>query len=238
MPASLGLKGSTAASLTAFKKRNDDARRKLQVLSEQAQTVDFAAYRSILKNQGVVDEIENHFKSFKPATYDVSRQLKAIEAFEAQAVKNARETKDVVDRELSDLEGTLENIRGARPFDEITVVSVQFQSYSKRGELGRWRRDELANISKTRTRSSRHGRMLMIKLRNWWARDAGLYLGIRSVMQESLLLGATMLTLLAGEIRRPHSSLKILYLSFTPFPATCISIFASQRMKIKTSNFT
>ena len=111
--------------MAAFKKRNDDARRKLQVLSEQAQTVDFAAYRSILKNQAIVDEIENHFKSFKPVMYDVSRQLKAIEAFEAQAVKNARETKGVVDRELSDLQVTLENIQGARPFEDITVVCVQ-----------------------------------------------------------------------------------------------------------------
>ena len=58
-------------------------------------------------------------------TYDVSRQLKAIEAFEAQAVKNARETKGVVDRELSDLQVTLENIQGARPFEDITVVCVQ-----------------------------------------------------------------------------------------------------------------
>ena len=70
----------------------------------------------------MVDEIEQHFKSFKPATYDVNRQLKAIDAFEAQAVKSAEETKGKVDEEMKDLERTLTNIESARPFEELTVV--------------------------------------------------------------------------------------------------------------------
>ncbi|KAI9697424.1 MAG: ATP synthase d subunit [Candelina mexicana] len=121
---SLGLKGQTAASLQAFKKRNDDARRKLQMLSEQAQEVNFQHYRSILKNQSVVDEIETHFKDFKPATYDVGRQIKAIEAFEGQAIRNAEITKGKVDEELRDLEKTLRNIETARPFEDLTVDEV------------------------------------------------------------------------------------------------------------------
>ncbi|KAL3711067.1 ATP synthase d subunit [Talaromyces marneffei ATCC 18224] len=121
---SLGLRGQTAASLQAFKKRNDDARRKVTVLSEQPQTVDFAYYRKTLKNQAVIDEIENHFKTFKPATYDLGRQLKAIDAFEAQALKSAEETKGRVEAELVNLQKTLENIETARPFDELTVDEV------------------------------------------------------------------------------------------------------------------
>lgn len=88
------------------------------------QTVDFQHYRSTLKNTAIVDEIEQHFKQFKPATYDVGRQLKAIEAFEAQAVKSAEETKGKVDRELRDLEKTLQNIETARPFEDLTVVRL------------------------------------------------------------------------------------------------------------------
>jgi hypothetical protein len=118
----LGLKGSTVTALQAFKKRNDDARRKVQVLSEQPTSIDFQHYRSTLKNQQIVDEIERQFKAFKPQTYDVGRQLKAIEAFEAQAVKSAEETKEVVDRELKDLDKTLRNIEEARPFEDLTVV--------------------------------------------------------------------------------------------------------------------
>jgi hypothetical protein len=110
--------------LQAFKKRNDDARRKLQILQEQATTVDFAQYRSVLKNQAVVDEIEKRFASFKPATYDVSRQLKAIDAFEVEAVRNAEATKQKVDLELQDLEKTLRNIETARPFEDLTVDEV------------------------------------------------------------------------------------------------------------------
>lgn len=96
----------------------------MQLLSEQPSKVDFAHYRSILKNQAIIDEIEKHFSTFKPATYDVGRQIKAIEAFEAQAVKNAEETKGRVDMELKDLEKTLKNIEEARPFDELTVVCI------------------------------------------------------------------------------------------------------------------
>ncbi|KAJ4988784.1 ATP synthase subunit d, mitochondrial [Stagonosporopsis vannaccii] len=120
----LGLRGNTAAALQSFKKRNDDARRKVALLSEQAQTVDFAQYRSILKNQAIVDDIEKQFNAFKPQTYDVNRQIKAIEAFEAQAVKSAEETKAVVDKELSDLQKTLKNIEEARPFSDLTVDEV------------------------------------------------------------------------------------------------------------------
>ena len=125
---SLGLKGQTASALAAFKKRHDDSRRKVQLLSDAPQSIDFSAYRAQLKNQAIVDEIEGHFKSFKPATYDVNRQIKAIEAFEAQAVKNAQETKGMVDRELGDLEKTLQNIESARPFEDLTVVC---RSYGK-----------------------------------------------------------------------------------------------------------
>lgn len=122
MTNSLGLRGQTVSSLQAFKKRNEDARRKVQQLSEQPTAVDFAAYRSTLKNTAVIDEIEKRFKAFKPASYDVSRQLKAIDAFEVEAVKNAEATKQAVDLELKDLAATLKNIESARPFEDLTVV--------------------------------------------------------------------------------------------------------------------
>ncbi|CUS10632.1 unnamed protein product [Tuber aestivum] len=121
---SLGLKGQTVASLQAFKKRNEDVRRKVAILSETPQEVDFNHYRAILKNQAVVDEIEKAYTSFKPATYDLNKQLKTIEAFEAEAVKNAEATKGRVDVELQELEKTLKNIEEARPFEDLTVDDI------------------------------------------------------------------------------------------------------------------
>lgn len=120
----LGLRGSTASSLAAFKKRNDDARRKVQTLSEAPQTIDFGHYRSLLKNQSVIDEIEGHFKSFKPVTYDVNKQLSAIEQFEKVAMRNAEETKEKVEVELRSLEKALGDIEGARPWEETTVDEI------------------------------------------------------------------------------------------------------------------
>lgn len=71
----------------------------------------------------MVDELENHVKNFKPATYDVSKQIKGIEAYEAAAVKSAEETKGMVEKELRSLEKTLANIEEARPFNELSLVS-------------------------------------------------------------------------------------------------------------------
>ncbi|KAF7505759.1 ATP synthase d subunit [Endocarpon pusillum] len=140
----LGLRGSTASSLAAFKKRNDDARRKVQALSEAPQTVDFAHYRSVLKNQSVIDEIEGHFRSFRPVTYDVNKQLAAIEQFEKVAMRNAEETKEKVEVELRSLEKALGDIEGARPWEETTVDEVaaaapQIDEYVARlVKKGRW----------------------------------------------------------------------------------------------------
>ncbi|GAM82874.1 hypothetical protein ANO11243_008600 [Dothideomycetidae sp. 11243] len=120
----LGLKGSTLSALVAFKKRNDDARRKVAQLSEQSTTVDFAHYRGILKNTAVIDEMEKQLNAFQPKKYDVNRQIKAIDAFQAQAVKSAEETKTLVDQQLKDLDKTLANIEGARNFEELTVDDV------------------------------------------------------------------------------------------------------------------
>ena len=140
----LGLRGSTATALANFKKRNDDARRRVQILSDQPTTVDFGHYRSVLKNTAVIDEIEQYFKTFQVKSYDVNKQLKAIESFEKVAIKNAEETKSKVEVELRSLEKALNDIEGARPWeettvDEITAAAPEIDEYTARlVQKGRW----------------------------------------------------------------------------------------------------
>lgn len=86
---SLGLGKNSTATLQAFRKRSEDARRHLQTLKHERTDVDLAHYKSVLKNQDVVNQAEKILKDFKPVTYDVSAQLKAIDAFEAKAVSAA-----------------------------------------------------------------------------------------------------------------------------------------------------
>ncbi len=76
----------TVAALQAFRKRHGDAQRLQATYASQPTTVDFAHYRSVLKNKAVVDEAEKILREFKPVTYDVNTQIKAIETFEAKAV--------------------------------------------------------------------------------------------------------------------------------------------------------
>ncbi|KAI9656627.1 MAG: ATP synthase d subunit [Alyxoria varia] len=124
LTSSLGLKGNTATALTAFKKRNDDARRRLQTLQERPTTVDFKSYRDVLKNTAVIDEVERSMRDYKVKTVDVSRQLKSIEGFEAQAVASAQETASLVSSEMKALEQTMKNIEEARPFEECTTEEI------------------------------------------------------------------------------------------------------------------
>lgn len=121
---SLGLKGKTAAGLQAFKKRNDEARRAVFELLQQKTDVDFAYYKSVLKNQEIVDKIQADVASFKPVTYDILKQLNTIEAFKQKALENATATEEVVAKELKELAETLDNIESARPFDELTLDDV------------------------------------------------------------------------------------------------------------------
>lgn len=110
--------------MQAFKKRNDEARRAVFELSSQNTTVDFSHYKSVLKNQDIVNKIEADVNSFKPVTYDISKQLNTIEAFKQKAIENATATEDVVTKELKELNETLNNIESARSFSELTVDDV------------------------------------------------------------------------------------------------------------------
>ncbi|KAJ3527273.1 hypothetical protein NMY22_g9849 [Coprinellus aureogranulatus] len=121
---SLGLGKETIAAVQAFRKRHADAQRVHNHFAGQPTTVDFAHYRSVLKNKAIVDEAEKLLKDFKPTTYDVSATLKAIETFEAKAVAKAKETEEKIDIELQELQATLSNIEDARPFDQLTTEDV------------------------------------------------------------------------------------------------------------------
>lgn len=121
---SLGLTGSTASALTAFKKRNDEAKKEHLELTSAPQKVDFDHYRKVLKNQKVIDEIEKAVSSFKPVAYDVSKTLKSIDLFEEKAVENAKLTEKSVLEEIKQLQDTLKDIESARPFDQLTVEDV------------------------------------------------------------------------------------------------------------------
>jgi len=83
-------------------------------------------------------------KSHTAKTVDVSKQIKAIESFEQVAIKNAEETKEKVGVELKSLEKALNDIEGARAWDDTTVDEVvqaapEIDEYTSRlVSKGRW----------------------------------------------------------------------------------------------------
>jgi hypothetical protein len=80
----------TLTSISAFRKRASDAATANALLKETKRVngIDFSHYRSVLKNQAIVDELEQAVTKFKPVTTDASKEIKAIEAFEVKAVSN------------------------------------------------------------------------------------------------------------------------------------------------------
>ena len=102
-----GLSKQALSGISAFRKRNEDARKTLQSLKSQKTEVhqpqkgaimrttytdpadwqvDFSHYKSLLKNGDVVAQLEKAYTSYKPVDYDLSAQLKTIDAFEEKAV--------------------------------------------------------------------------------------------------------------------------------------------------------
>jgi len=140
----LKLNSNTVASIQAFRKRNEEARRVLDDFKEQKTDIDFAHYRSVLKNTAIVDQAEKAFKDFKPVTYDVKAQLSAIDKFEAKAVERAQQTASKVDAELHDLQAALTNIEQARPVEDLTIDDVLVarpdinETLDKRFAEGKW----------------------------------------------------------------------------------------------------
>lgn len=119
---SLGLTGTTASELTAFKKRYEEAQKLKHSLKEQK--IDFNHYKNLLKNSKIVDEIEKKVNNFTPTTYDISKTLKSIDIFESKAIENAKLTEKSVISEIKQLESTLNDIKNSRPFSELTVDDV------------------------------------------------------------------------------------------------------------------
>merc|ERR1711939_485597 len=109
---SLGLQKDTLQALQAFRKRHGDAKVAHQQVKDLKADVDFAHYKNVLKNQEVVSQLEQTWKGFKPADYDVNAQLKATKAAQK------------VEQELGNLDATLKDIESARPFDQLTTGDV------------------------------------------------------------------------------------------------------------------
>ncbi|CAO3683504.1 unnamed protein product [Umbelopsis ramanniana] len=119
----VSLPKETVASLQAFRKRNDEARRILTELKQQRTDVDFDHYRKALKNQSIIDDAQKALTGFKAATYNVDAQIKAIDQFEAKAVAKAENTVQQIDAELKDLNATLANI-GNLAIENLTVDDI------------------------------------------------------------------------------------------------------------------
>ncbi|KAL7409709.1 ATP synthase d subunit [Mrakia frigida] len=124
--ATYGLGKESLSALATFRKRATDAAVQNSLLSEANSQgkVDFAHYRSILKNQAVIDEIEKSISTFKPVAQDITADLKALAAFEAKAVVLSEATCVKIEESVVDLKQDLQNIVECRPIEDLTVNEV------------------------------------------------------------------------------------------------------------------
>ncbi|KAJ3195622.1 ATP synthase d subunit [Irineochytrium annulatum] len=135
------LKPETVASVNAFRRRHADLMKTVGELKEQNSAIDFDGYERVLKNKKIVQDARKAFQSFRPATYDLTEQLRMIEQQELKAVRNyyscslslmvckvaaAERTQKKVNTELTELNQLLTNIETARPVDQLTVRPTFF----------------------------------------------------------------------------------------------------------------
>ncbi|KAI8826559.1 uncharacterized protein EV422DRAFT_490627 [Fimicolochytrium jonesii] len=118
------LKPDTLAAVNAFRRRHIELTKTVADLKDHATVIDFNHYRSVLKNSKVVDDAERAFTSFKPATYDLREQIRALDAQQQKAVAAAQKTQQKVKGEVDELKVLLTNIETARPVDQLTVDDV------------------------------------------------------------------------------------------------------------------
>lgn len=114
----------TVSEINAFRARHAAAATKNATLKSSTPTLDFARYKSVLKNQSALSEAEKVLSSFKPVTYDLGKITGVVDAFEARAVDSAKKTVEKIQSEQEGLEATLSNIKDARPFEDLTVKEV------------------------------------------------------------------------------------------------------------------
>ncbi|KAL2912006.1 ATP synthase d subunit [Polyrhizophydium stewartii] len=118
------LKPDTVAAVNAFRRRHADAAKAVRELKDHQVSIDIERYRAVLKNQKVVEEAERALKSFRPATVDLTDQLRVIETHEAKAVAAAQATVSKISTELVELQDMIKNIDTARPLEQLTVDDV------------------------------------------------------------------------------------------------------------------
>ncbi|KAJ3183456.1 ATP synthase d subunit [Geranomyces variabilis] len=139
------LKPETVAAVNAFRRRHTELTKTVADLREQSATIDFAHYQKVLKNKAVVNDAEKAFKAFKPATYDLSEQIRAIEGQQQKAVAAAQKTAKKVNVEVDELKVLLKNIETARPVDQLTVEDVAKaypeldKTVEKMAKRGQWK---------------------------------------------------------------------------------------------------
>ena len=89
-----------------------------------------------------------------------------------QAVKSAEETKERVDGELRELETTLKNIETARPFEDLTVVSIELATTGLLVAM-------LILVCDFRTKLRRHAQISTLEQNSLYRRGVGTSLGTR-----------------------------------------------------------
>ncbi len=136
----LGLGKNTLAQISAFRKRADDAKRQLAQLKQQTTDVDFAHYNKVLRNKDVVSQAQKILSEFKPVTYDVQAQLKAIDAFESKAVSILFPFRYSFDaRHSSSSEHhrqVIVSLRIAPSHPRSAAICITFDPFSSPGDLG------------------------------------------------------------------------------------------------------
>lgn len=83
------LRPETVAAIAAFRGRNVELLKQIETLQAQDVTLDFAGFRNRIADSKVVDDAEKVLSSFKPKTFDTSKQIAELNKGEQLAVSTS-----------------------------------------------------------------------------------------------------------------------------------------------------
>lgn len=100
-----------------------------RILGQPLPKIDFNAYKKILVNQSILNQVSEAVSGFKPEKPEIDSVLTSLDEQKVEALKAASKTVEAVEQSVSEFKTNLESIQSLPHYDNLTVRFFMFNSY-------------------------------------------------------------------------------------------------------------
>ncbi|KAI3660759.1 hypothetical protein MP638_001070 [Amoeboaphelidium occidentale] len=95
-----------------------------RILSQPLPKIDFNAYKKILVNQSILNQVSEAVSGFKPEKPEIDSVLTSLDEQKVEALKAASKTVEAVEQSVSEFKTNLESIQSLPHYDNLTADVV------------------------------------------------------------------------------------------------------------------